>query len=528
MVKNALLFLFITISTFLPGAPAQTPFEAQLSIDENLPLNKILFAHWKKNGITPPAMASDAVFLRRLTLTAAGRLPSEDEVRKFLKETSPDKRAKWIDKILSSPEYADMQAMRFADMLRIKSEFPINLWPNAVQIYHRYIREDLLNDNSLKVVFSKMLTVSGSNFRVPYANFFRASADRSPAGLAKMVLLTTCGMQENAISKEVLKSFAGLFSTIRYKSTSEWKEEIVFNSIEPVEISASLPDGSSVKVNSGKTDPRKIYADWLFGDGEKYFLRAMTNRVWHWCFGRGIYPVADNLPQFDGFWGKLFNRNNDNLPFSEELQKFLNEEFRKSGYSLRHLYRIIMNSALFQASSLDQSELRLANGAAYPVRRLESELLIDALGKVTGEFDSYNSVIPEPFTYLPAKSRAITIADGSISTGVLDNFGRPPRDSGMLSERNTASTDSQGLYLMKSAKLYRRLNNYCRFVQRKYRKESQRIEKIYLDILGRFPTEKEIAAYFSYQKKLDKKSQSRVTSDTAWILFNSKEFIFHH
>ncbi len=528
MMKKTVLFLFITISTILQGTAVKVPFEAPLNADEKQPVNKILFAHWKKAGVTPPAMASDALFLRRLTLTAAGRLPRADEVRKFIRDKSPDKRAKWIDKILASPEYADMQAMRFADMLRIKSEFPINLWPNAVQIYHRTIRDDLLADKPLDEMFYKMLTLSGSNFRVPYANFFRASADRSPAGLAKMVLLTTCGMQEKSISENELKNFAALFSAIRYKSTSEWKEEIVFNAIEPVKISASLPDGTAVKVDSGKTDPRKIYADWLAGDGKKYFLRAMTNRVWHWCFGRGIYPVADDLPQFAGFWGKIFNSDNKNVPFSEELQEFLNEEFRKSGYSLKHLYRIIMNSALFQASSLDQSEKRLANGAAYPVRRLESELLIDALARVTGGFDRYTSVIPEPFTYLPVRSRAITIADGSISTGVLDNFGRPPRDSGTLAERNTASTDSQGLYLMNSATLYRRLNNYCRIVQRQYRKEPQRIEKIYLDILGRFPTKKEIDAYYRYQKKLDKKSKSRVMSDTAWILFNSREFIFHH
>ena len=100
MIKKTVLFLFITISTFLHGAAVKAPFETQLSADEKLPINKILFNHWKKAGITPPAMASDAVFLRRLTLTAAGRLPRADEVRKFIRDKSPDKRAKWIDKIL--------------------------------------------------------------------------------------------------------------------------------------------------------------------------------------------------------------------------------------------------------------------------------------------------------------------------------------------------------------------------------------------------------------------------------------------
>jgi len=520
--------LFFFAAIFAALHLAAFPYVSKLQADRTLPVNKILFDHWERSGITPPETASDAVFLRRLTLTAAGRLPYEAEVRAFLKDKAPDKRAKWIEKILASPEYADMQAMRFADMLRIKSEFPINLWPNAVQIYHRTIRDDLFKDEPLAGMFRKMLTVSGSNFRTPYANFFRASADRTPAGLAKMVLLTTCGMRETAFDADDLAGFAALFSCIRYKSTYEWKEEIVFNAVEGRNISAVLPDGSSVKVDSAVTDPREIYARWLFADGEKYFVRAMTNRVWHWCFGRGIYPVADDLPQFPGFWKTLFGSTDENSPFSKELQEYLNEEFRKSNYSLRHLYRIIMNSAIFQASSLDQSAERLAVMGSYPLRRLESEVLIDALAGVTRGYDRYSSVIPEPFTFLPRNSRAVTIADGSISTGVLDNFGRPPRDSGQLSERNTASTDSQELYLMNSAALYRRINNYCRMVIRRFRKEPQRVEKVYLDILGRFPTQKELDAYNRYYKKLDKRSKWRALSDTVWILFNSREFIFHH
>lgn len=529
MIKKLLFSLFFGILLFFCAA-AGAPFEGKVEVNRELPINRILLEYWEKQGIKVPAMASDTVFLRRLTLTAAGRLPTEAEIRKFLKDSRPDKRTIWIDEILASPEYADMQAMHFADMLRIKSEFPINLWPNAVQAYHRQIREDLLADRSLQKMFYRMLTVSGSNFREPYANFFRGSADRSPEGLAKMVLLTTCGMREKELSPEELKEFAALFSRIRYKSTYEWKEEIVFNAIEQSPLTGRLPDGSKVKISdTSATDPRKIFADWLFDDGKVYFERAMTNRIWHWCFGRGIYRVADDLPQIPGFWNRvnIFAAQSENLPFSTKLQEYLNKEFRDSGYSLRHIYRLIMNSVLFQASSLDQSKARIEHMAVYPLRRLESEVLIDALAQITRGYDRYSSVIPEPFTYLPPRSRAITIADGSISTGVLDNFGRPPRDSGQLSERNTASTDSQGLYLMNSAALYRRIQNYCRTLRR-LRKDEQRLEKVYLDILSRMPTEQEKKTFFQYQKTLDKKSKQRVFPDTVWILLNSKEFIFHH
>jgi hypothetical protein len=214
------------------------------------------------------------------------------------------------------------------------------------------------------------------------------------------------------------------------------------------------------------------------------------------------------------------------VPFSPEVQHFLEQELVNSNYSLRHLYRVIMNSAAFQASSLADSPEQIAHFAAYPIRRLEAELLIDALAQVTGSYDRYMSVIPEPFTYLPSRSRAVNIADGSISSGVLDTFGRPPRDSGALGERNTASTDSQNLYLMNSATLFRRSVGYTRRFSR-FRNLDQALENIYLDILSRRPTAAERNAFHQYRKSLGSK-QSMALQDTVWVLFNSKEFLFHH
>ena len=509
-------------------------YEKQSGYDPLLPQNQILLKHYQQQNITNAATVSDVIFLRRVMLTAAGRLPTADEVQNFINEDQPGKHQKLIDRVLDSPEYADMQAMRFADMLRIKSEFPINLWPNAVQFYHRKIHDDLLNDRSLKAMFYEMLTASGSNFRNAYANFFRASADRTPAGLARMVLLTTMNMRETALDEPTFNKFAQLFSKIRYKSTYEWKEEIVYTDFIPDKINAALPDGTPVTVDTARQDPRQVFADWLLDDQNGYFARAITNRVWHWVFGRGLYMQTDDLPLLkkNSFWSGLFGCADENdtadRPFSTELQEYLIKEFKQNQYSLKHLYRVIMNSAAFHASPLNQDENMLSNFAVYPVRRLESELVIDALASVTREYDRYMSVIPEPFTYLPNRSKAVNIADGSISTGVLDNFGRPPRDSGQISERNTASTDSQNLYLMNSAALYRRINNYCRRLKKQFPSTESRLDRIYLDILSRYPTPRERKLFADYQQDLDKKNREAAWSDTVWVLFNSKEFLFYH
>ena len=517
-VYKSILAVFFVLSAAYLGA---SPYASAEYFDNTKGGNKILFELWNKKGLRYPTICSDAVFLRRVALTAAGRLPTASEVRAFLADRTPEKRAKLIEKFLNDPAYADMQAMRFADMLRIKAEFPINLWPNAVQLWHRALWQELRDDRPLNDMFRDMLTLSGSNFRVPHANFFRASADRSPKGLAAMVLQTTMGVELKDMPTGRAAGLIALFSRIRYKSTYEWKEEIVYNDYNSAILNIALPDGKKMTVKTPAADPRKIFADWLLNDNNPYFARAMTNRVWHWCFGRGIFPNADALPlEINGKGG--------NIPFSGEYQEFLSNEFRKNKYSLKHLYRVIMNSAAFQASSLDPAPGQLQYFAAYPIHRLEAELVIDALASVTRQYDRYMSVIPEPFTFLPRDSKAVTIADGSISTGVLDNFGRPPRDSGSLKERNTASTDSQMLYLKNSASLFQRTRNYTRRIQREARTDDARLDKLYLDILSRYPTQQERQAFSRYWAMLATKDRWMIWEDTAWVLFNSKEFLFHH
>jgi hypothetical protein len=500
---------------------AASPYDASAYFDNTKGGDKILFEHWTGKGVRFPTVCSDAVFLRRVALTAAGRLPTAAEVRTFLADTSANKRVALVEKFLNDPAYADMQAMRFADMLRIKAEFPINLWPNAVQLWHKTLWEELRSDRPLNAMFRDMLTLSGSNFRVPHANFFRASADRSPKGLAGMVLLTVMGMETSSLSPEQMAGMIAFFSCVRYKSTYEWKEEIVYNDYNAAILNGMYPDGTKVCIKTPAENPRELFADWLLNEKNPYFARAVTNRVWHWCFGRGIFPDADNLPL-------AVNGTKGNEPFSLKYQNYLIDEFRKGGYSLKKLYRIIMNSAAFQASSVSPTPGQVENFAAYPIHKLEAELVIDALAGVTRQYDRYMSVIPEPFTFLPNSTKAVNIADGSISTGVLDNFGRPPRDSGNLQERNTASTDSQMLYLKNSTSLFNRTRNYCRRIQRENRTDAARLDRLYLDILSRYPTTGERKAFANYYKELAPKDRWMIWEDTAWVLFNSKEFLFHH
>ena len=75
--------------------------------------------------------------------------------------------------------------MKWSDLLRVKAEFPINLWPNAAQAYHRWIRTCIKENMPYDQFVRELLTSSGSNFRVPPVNFYRAMQSQRAAGASR-------------------------------------------------------------------------------------------------------------------------------------------------------------------------------------------------------------------------------------------------------------------------------------------------------------------------------------------------------
>ena len=486
--------------------------------------NGVLRYRWREAELTPVRRASDASFLRRARLKLTGRLPSAAETRAFLRDKSPDKRAKLVDRLIASPEFADMMAMRYCQMFRVKSEFPINMWPNAVQLFHAYLRDAAARDVPYDRMVRELLTTDGSNFRRPQVNFLRGHADRTPEGVAKGVMLSLAGVRLEKLPEPHRQGVAAFFSRFGCKSTDEWKEEIVFTIPEPAELRVRTPDDFAYDIKAPSREPRRIFAWWLTRPGNPYFARAFANRMWYWFMGRGFVEPADDLAEVapDG---------RVKIRTTPELDA-LAEAFRRRRYSVKALARIICNSPAFNADwRTVEGEQEAAEKlfAVYPLHRLEPEVFIDALASVTGVHDRYRSVIPEPFTILPPGTPAVKIADGSISSGALDNFGRSPRDSGALSETRLHITSAQRQWLLNSNIIFGRLQKAPRriFGRRKLN-TSQRIEELYLTILSRYPTGKERDLLRTRVNALPAKRRGRFWSDVVWALINTREFMLYH
>lgn len=522
----ALTAWLVSLSLGVAGEPdIVRPFESIADPPPGGQVDRLVFQSLNQAGIEKANLCSDAVFVRRVYLDTIGTVPTASEARRFLLDTRPVKRRELVEELLQRDEFADYWAMKWSDLLRVKSEFPINLWPNAVQAYHRWIRTSIRDNKPYDQFARELLTSSGSNFRVPQVNFYRAVESENPQSIAKAVALTFMGQRADAWPKPQLDDMSAFFECLGYKNTAEWKEEIVAfdpfkkdsagNPMLPDE--AVLPDGNRVELTRDR-DPRDVFAEWLTRPDNPWFAKTAVNRIWYWLLGRGIIHEPDDIRP-------------DNPPINPELLAYLEREFIDSGYDVKHVLRLVLNSATYQLSSIPQSHAAEAESmfASYAVRRLDAEVLADALCQITGTTEEYFSLIPEPFSFIPEGERAIALADGSVTSPFLEMFGRPSRDTGLVSERNDRPTASQRLHLLNSSHIKKKVDQMVRSSQmmRARRNPLQLVTELYLTVLSRFPTSEELDSVRDYSQN-DEVGDREVLVDLAWALINSPEFQYRH
>ena len=287
------------------------------------------------------APARDALMCRRLYLDICGRLPTRAEAEAYIAERGGGKQAKLVDRLLASRGFADYWSMRYCDFLRVKSEFPINLWPNAVYVYHRRIRAAIQNDEPWNDFARALLYGRGSNFRVPESNFLRATARRTPEGLAEVATISFLLEPSFELSDKASEKYASFstryaryFSRVDWKSTREWKEELVYLKDGPVD---ATPEA---------------FMNELEGPLAKKFYATPLHRVHYWLYG--TYAPTGTLND----WMSVF---------------------RAGGWRLKPLLRHVFASSAYKALPATPGK---KNG--FPARRLDAEVLDDAICDITG------------------------------------------------------------------------------------------------------------------------------------------------
>ncbi|MSU50784.1 MAG: DUF1553 domain-containing protein [Opitutus sp.] len=133
---------------------------------------------------------------------------------------------------------------------------------------------------------------------------------------------------------------------------------------------------------------RQALADWIASPTHPLTARVMVNRIWQGHFARGLVETPSDFG------------NNGFKPTHPELLDWLAAEFIRSGWSVKHMHRLIVLSRTYrQSAALPQSNQSQASGNAqradadvrylwrYPARRLDAEVIRDSLLAVSGQLN---------------------------------------------------------------------------------------------------------------------------------------------
>jgi hypothetical protein len=497
-------------------------------------LDDLILQKLRDLRIAPSGPSSDSTFIRRAYLDAAGILPPPDEVQQFLEDSSPDKRARLIDRILSRPEWVDYWAYKWSDLLLVSSN---GLGPHNLRTFYDWIRASVAENKPWDRFAYEIATASGRSTEVGPVNFYlihRSQTDLTESFTQAFlgVSLTCARCHNHPLEKWTQRdyyAFANLFSRVVIKDDraefGKYDAALVVSTAEgdirhprSGQVLPPTPlDGMPMPAHS-REDRRVYLARWLTSPDNTLFARTVVNRVWANFFGRGLVDPVDELRA-------------TNPASNEELFDAVTGVLVAHRVFLYRLMRTIMLSAAYQRSSEPQA----ANAqddryySRYFVRRLPAEVMLDAVSQVTG--------VPESFDSYPAGTRAMQLPDVRVSSYFLDVFGRPKRKQTSAAERTQDPSLTQALHVINGATLNTKLQSPEGVVSRLVREhvtDEQAIDDLYLAALSRKPSVSERrlvlgALTAARQQEGDgDKSRQVVLEDVAWAMLTSKEFLFNH
>ncbi len=505
---------------------------------ENNFIDRPVYAKLRTLRMLPSGLCSDAVFLRRAYLDAIGLPPTPEESRRFLDDARPDKRSRLIDELLERPEFADFWALKWCDLLRVEEKV---LDRKGVRLFHDWIRQSIADGKPLNEFAREILAGRGSTYAHPEANFYRALRDPfSRAEATAQVFLGVrlrCAKCHNHPFEHWTQtdyhSLAAFFVRIDYRIVENNRrdkfdkhefdgDQIVYESrtgegVHPrtKETLRPLFPGAETPRFAPDADRLQALADWVAAPDNPFFAQAQVNRVWRELMGRGIVDPDDDFRA-------------SNPPVNAALLDALTRDFAGHGFDLRRLVRTIMNSRIYQLSSVPNETNRddETNFSHALVRPLQAEQLLDALGRATGA--------PLAFPGLEPGLRAGQLPGVKAGPGkregdgekLLVAFGKPERSLSCDCERSDDSTLEQALQLLTGPVLNHMLttpdNRIGRLLTAGKSNEAI-VEELYFAALCRPPSDKERAGALALIAHGG--DRRRALEDVLWGLVNAKEFL---
>jgi hypothetical protein len=372
-----------------------------------------------KSGIQPNKQSDDFVFVRRVYLDVAGRIPTDVEARDFLNDKDPEKRRKLIDQLLISDGYRSHLFNWMADLLRHRGK----LRRSNFNHYERWLKDQIAQNTPWNDMVYAMLTAEGTLassgptgylLRDPgmpldnlsntlnvflsanvscaqchdhpladwtqrefyeLAAFFGATdvSDRDPRKVGNKLKLPDGSISKQDVASAVAQNLARVHT--KSAQTLKFPDDYAYSDVEPgspVDPLLFIWDDEELTVEVDEKDPRKLrenFAEWLTHKKNPRFAIAIANRIWKRFFGLGVQEPLEDLDDLT----KASN---------PELLQLLGKIMVAADFDLRELQRVILNSKAYQAVSSVTPSSGDAENYLFPgpiLRRMSAEQAWDSI-----------------------------------------------------------------------------------------------------------------------------------------------------
>jgi hypothetical protein len=511
--------------------PAEAWLSASTARIQPGEIDRLIAAELRNRKIEPAPLTTDEQFIRRLTLDLTGQLPMPADVTEFVADRDPRKRARLIDKLLDSDEYAEHWAHYWRDVIAARlSDFrgqflvrPFDLW----------LTKELKANRSWAEITRAMITSYGpSRFDEPEksgANFFLLSklgadanveraAETSRVFLGIQIQCAQCHDHPSDVWKrQQFHDLVAYYSRLQFRPIRDGMRLVGFNLVsapfgeyqmpdkaDPKKRTLTHPrflDGESPGRRLGDQARRNALADSIVSKKNYWFSAAFANRIWGELMGQGFYqPIDDMGPQKDAVLGNVLTR--------------LAGSFRGSDYNIRELFRAMLNTEAYQRQIRlgDVGGDHLQFAASYPTR-LKADVLWQSLVNVLGRIGPPPRVGPQrgPFAFL-----------GTPEGLFKQEFAFDPS----LKPDEVEGSVPQALMMMNSPALNQRIQargtNLLARILKAYPDDNDAIRMVFLRSFARKPTDRELAKARSYINSVGNRPEA--FEDLLWALLNSTEF----
>ena len=529
--KRGEAFLMARFHTFTEGAqsiviPDGLTYERPQIAEQNY-IDTHVHEKLNKLRVIPSELASDQVFLRRVTLDITGLLPTEEERTQFLADQNPKKREVLIDQLLERKEFTEIWVMKWAELLQIRSTGgnANDISYKAALLWYEKLRAEIAANRPFNKIIEDILASRGGTFSNPSTNYYKLEDDVKlvTENVAQVFMGTRiqCAQCHNhpfdRWTMEDYYGFASFFSQVKRKRAEDPAEQIIFDGKgeiqNPITKKNAPPKflGGALMGETAKTRREEV-ASWLTAPDNPWFARNVANIMWSHFFGIGIVDPVDDIRI-------------SNPATNPQLLDALGEKFVAYDFDMKKLVRDICNSRTYQLSTRvnETNKDDLTNFSHARIRRLRAEVLLDTLAQTTGT--------PNKFKGLPIGSRAVQIADGNTSTYFLTTFGRATRKTVCSCEVKMEPNLSQALHLLNGNSVHNRIER-GRIIPNllKEKKAPEDIlRSLYRRTLTREPTDPELSKLLTtVSTAKDEKEKQAILEDIFWALLNSKEYLFNH